>query len=174
MSNFSEVTNVPKEEVKCVLWFIEGEIKSLVAMRPKFVMAGIFNRYRLPSSSSQFLTGYTNRCIVFSGRKVNASSFIFGRRISAKQKFEKLRQYKIDQNKCIAFVFSSFKCKCYFTDILSAFREEFSSEPILFCSDSHFFGLNFLPSCYLNDEHLLFSNEIPTYLSIAFVLIWID
>lgn len=91
MSNFSEVTNVPKEEVKCVLWFIEGEIKSLVSMRPKFVMAGIFNRYRFPSYRSRFLAGYTNRCIVFSGRKVNASSFIFGRRLSAKQKFEKLR-----------------------------------------------------------------------------------
>lgn len=176
MKNLSEVINVPNEELKCVLWFVDGKIEQcFLEMITVCATAGMSNCSNNPPTYSG---------IAFFGKKINAVSFTLCDKTmsmqnikssSAKQEFQKLKKYKIDQNKCVAFVFGSLLCKCNMNHTISTFKEEFPNVPILFYCNTRFFGLNYMPNLGgLNIvRHLLLSDGYPWQIG-ALSLVWFN
>ncbi|XP_023243190.1 uncharacterized protein LOC111641270 isoform X2 [Centruroides sculpturatus] len=143
---FTELTDISKEETKCVLWIVDGILDdTFMKVIPQCAVSGISDISLCPAY----------RCIVFSGRMVHALSFNLPKDHTLQQmKVIELKQYNIAWNNCIVLFFNkSFMNWCNdrsnFSEI-EIFSKEFPNIPILFYSGCIPFGVEYIPNIFEN------------------------
>ncbi|XP_023241475.1 uncharacterized protein LOC111639769 [Centruroides sculpturatus] len=164
---FTELTDISKEETKCVLWIVDDELDdTFKKVIPQCAVSGI----------SDISLGRTYRCIVFSGRMVHALSFNLPTDLTLQQmKITELKQYNIAWNNCIVLFFNqTFMNWCNnrsgFPE-LENFSKEFPNIPILFYSSYLSFGVEYIPNISENTSTIEECIEIASVAKI--VLLWI-
>ncbi|XP_023225078.1 uncharacterized protein LOC111626034 [Centruroides sculpturatus] len=165
---FTELTDISKEETKCVLWIVDDELDdTFKKVIPQCAVSGI----------SDISLGRTYRCIVFSGRMVHALSFNLPTdRTLRYMKVIELKQYNIAWNNCIVLYFNQYfmtwcNDRSNFPE-LEFFSKEFPNIPILFYSSCLCFGVEYIPNICKNTSTI---GECIRNLSVVakIVILWI-
>ncbi|XP_023232403.1 uncharacterized protein LOC111632247 isoform X1 [Centruroides sculpturatus] len=176
MTDLSEIIDIPREELKCILWFVDGEVEQRVLnVMPRCPFAGI---------SSCEGTPETYTALAFSGEGVNAFSFVLTgeegletkiKAQNAEETFKHFKsRYEINQRKCVAFIFCSYICKCNLALTLNKFEEYFPNLPILFYYNCRFFGANCIPKIKEKQENFIFTSSGRPWHIGTLVLVWFN
>ncbi|XP_023232402.1 uncharacterized protein LOC111632246 [Centruroides sculpturatus] len=176
MTDLSEIIDIPREELKCILWFVDGEVEQRVLnVMPRCPFAGI---------SSCEGTPETYTALAFSGEGVNALSFVLTgeegletkiKAQNAEETFKHFKsRYEINQRKCVAFIFCSYICKCNLAFTLNKFEEYFPNLPILFYYNCRFFGANCIPKIKEKQENFIFTSSGRPWHIGTLVLVWFN
>lgn len=171
VSSVAEKLKLPKEDLKCVIWYSSDRIQELFTKNQDYAFAGV---------SDIHLKEGMNIGIAFHGNRMKAVSMNVYKTLLPNEDYEiyppfsenqiqALKKYKIDQNKCIAFVFSSYQKQCCKNHTLLPFRQSFPDVPIIYYSCSEHFGNDFLPGLLPNVPEGNKSYSVSTL-----VLVWYD
>ncbi|XP_023243191.1 uncharacterized protein LOC111641272 isoform X1 [Centruroides sculpturatus] len=165
---FTELTDISKEETKCVLWIVDGVLDdTFKKVIPQCAVSGI----------SDYSVGRAYRCIVFSGRMVHALSFNLPKDHTLQQmKVTELKQYNIAWNNCILLYFNQ-KFMNWCNDRsgfpeLEIFSKEFHNIPILFYHSFVSFGVEYIPNICENTSTIGECTKDASVLA-KIVLLWI-
>lgn len=168
-----EIINISWEKIKCILWFVDSRsVKTaceLMRKVPSCATAGIIDPCDMyESPPKKFKSKF--RGIAVAGEKIKAISFtICHEKELNKNLAAKLKYYKYNKNKCVAFIFYSFLTYSDSNKILSLFKELCPGVPIIMHLNFQTFGLCNIPN-YV-DENLDDSSYLKT--SSRVVLMWL-
>ncbi|XP_023225059.1 uncharacterized protein LOC111626017 [Centruroides sculpturatus] len=165
---FTELTDISKEETKCVLWIVDGILEdTFKKVIPQCAVSGISDISLCPAY----------RCIVFSGRMVHALSFNLPKDLTLQQmKITELKQYNIAWNNCIVLFFNKHfinwcNDRSNFSEI-EIFSKEFPNIPILFYCGCILFGVEYIPNICENTSTIGECTKDASVLA-KIVILWI-
>lgn len=176
-----ELINLPKEELKCILWFTN-----------EYSYGNGFPDFGIPSlllSTSEYTHkfGESKNCaITFSGKRVNTvmlkimDKFPYGR-IKSKfmREITKVKDNKLDPYKCVALIFTNEDHTLQIqNNILFLFKETFPNIPVLLFSEEILMDIpTFRKTTYREEDYWILSNYYIKRTDVAVIkilLIWLN